>query len=253
MRGLAFQWFDYVLKGKSKPAFLENKINYEVMGANVWKHAPTFEKANNDTLTFFLSGQAEGNAHLLTQEKPTQKSFLNQTVDFSDRNTQNNYFTPVIINDSISVSNGLLFKSEPFEKSFSINGCFLGNLFASINKKDMDVSISFYEQLPNGTYFYLTRYLGRASYAKSNSKRKLLRPNIETPIPFDKVRFVSKQISKGSRLAIVLNVNKHPYEEINYGTGKQVSDETIADAKEPLRIKWFSKSYIKIPVWVDGK
>jgi hypothetical protein len=52
-------------------------------------------------------------------------------------------------------------------------------------------------------------------------------------------------------LAVVLNVNKHPYEEINYGTGKSVSDETIADAKEPLQIKWFNQSYIKVPIWVD--
>jgi uncharacterized protein len=72
-------------------------------------------------------------------------------------------------------------------------------------------------------------------------------------IPFDKTRLVSKQISKGSRLAIILNVNKHPFEEINYGTGKQVSDETIADANEPLQIKWFTDGYIKVPVWIDKK
>jgi predicted acyl esterase len=73
MRGLAFQWFDYVLKEKSKPALLENKINYEVMGANVWKHAPTFEKINNDTLTFFLSGSREEKGHFINSAKTTTK------------------------------------------------------------------------------------------------------------------------------------------------------------------------------------
>jgi putative CocE/NonD family hydrolase len=253
MRELAFQWFDYILKGKNKPEILRDKINYEVMGANVWKHAPTFERANNDTITFFLSDRKEGTGYLLTPEKPWQKNYLRQTADFNDRTTQNNYFTPFIINDSIDVSTGVLFRTKPFEKTFSMNGRFLGSLVTSINKKDMDVSIAFYEQMPNGKYFYLTRYLGRASYAKDNSKRQLLKPNEETKIAFDKTRFVSKQISKGSRLAIILNVNKHPYEEINYGTGKAVSDETIADAKEPLQIKWFIDSYIKVPVWIDKK
>ena len=253
MRGLAFEWFDYILKGAKKPELLGDRINYEVMGANRWRHAATFKKINNDTLTLFLSVQAEGNAHLLMQEKPPQKSFLSQTIDFSDRTTQNNYFTPFIINDSVTVSNGLLFKSKPFEKGLSINGCFLGNLVASINKKDMDVSIAFYEELPDGKFFYLTRYLGRASYASSNTRRQVLTPNVETTIPFDKVRFVSKQISKGSRLVIVLNVNKHPYEEINYGSGKEVSDETIADAGDPLKVKWYSTSYIRVPVWIDEK
>ena len=60
---------------------------------------------------------------------------------------------------------------------------------------------------------------------------------------------VSKQIGKGSCLVIVLNVNKHPFEVINYGTEKELNDETINDAKEPLQVKCHNDSYIKIPVW----
>jgi len=59
---------------------------------------------------------------------------------------------------------------------------------------------------------------------------------------------VSKKIEKGSRLVALLNINKHPFEIVNYGSGKQVSDETINDAGAPLRIKWFNQSFLKIPV-----
>jgi uncharacterized protein len=52
----------------------------------------------------------------------------------------------------------------------------------------------------------------------------------------------------GSRLVLVLSVVKQPDIEINYGTGKDVSDETVADAQEPLRIEWLSDSSINIPV-----
>lgn len=41
----------------------------------------------------------------------------------------------------------------------------------------------------------------------------------------------------GSRLLVTLNVSKNPYTQINYGTGKDVSDENINDAKIPLQIK----------------
>jgi len=34
----------------------------------------------------------------------------------------------------------------------------------------------------------------------------------------------------------------------NYGTGKDVSDESIADAGEPLRVKWHNDSYVNVPV-----
>lgn len=243
MGKLAYEWLDYILKGKPKPEILKDKFNYEVMGANEWKHAPSMQKINNDTLTLYLDHK------VLMNYKPKVIEFERQEVDFKDRVNQNNNFSPLIILDSLDTSNGILYKTEIFENEFSINGSFCGNLFASINKKDMDVSIVLYEQMPNGKYFYLTRYLGRASYAKDNTKRQLLKPNTKQSIPFGTTRFISKKIAKGSRLVISLNINKHPFEIINYGTGKPVANDTIKDAEEPLRIKWYNDSYIKVPIF----
>ena len=79
-------------------------------------------------------------------------------------------------------------------------------------------------------------------------KRELLTPGEKTKIPFDKARMTSKKISKGSRLVVVINGIKEPFTEINYGTGKNVSEEAIADAAQPLMIKWYNDSYINIPV-----
>lgn len=242
MMELAYDWLDYVLKDKPKPEILKDKVNYQVMGTNEWQHAPTMSQMNNDTLTFYL------NQKVLALEKPKKKSVEKQTADFRDRENQNNYYTPEIIFYTLDASNGLVYKTLPFENEFSINGTFSGNLLATINKKDMDVSLALYEQMPDGKFFFLTRYIGRASYAKDNSKRQLLTPGKKESIPFDKTRFVSKKISKGSRLVILLNINKHPFEIINYGSGKPVSAETINDAKEPLQIEWHNDSFIKIPV-----
>lgn len=245
MMNLAYDWLDYVLKGKPKPELLKDKVNYQVMGANEWKHSSALEKMNNDTLTFYLDKTS------LKSAKPKKKEFQKQTVDFKDRENQNNYYTPEIIFDTLDASNGLIFKTDTFQKEFTINGSFSGNLWATINKKDMDVSMALYELMPNGKYFFLTRYVGRASFAKDNAKRQLLRPNKRECIPFSNTRFVSKKINKGSRLVILLNINKHPFEIINYGSGKPVSEETIKDAGEPLQIKWHNDSFIKIPIWKE--
>jgi hypothetical protein len=59
---------------------------------------------------------------------------------------------------------------------------------------------------------------------------------------------MSRQFSAGSRLVIVLTVLKGSDREINYGTGKTVALETIADAKPPLTIKWLRSSYIAVPL-----
>lgn len=243
MMDLAYQWLDYVLKDKPKPEILKDKFNYQVMGSNEWKHAPSLQTINNDTLTFYLHNSE------LTPTRPEVNGFTPQTVDFNDRENQNNYFTPLIVFDSLEASNGLIFTTKPFETTFCINGSFMGNLSVSINKLDMDVSLALYEQMPDGKYFFLTRYVGRASFAKDKSKRQLLHPHQNEHIPFFNTRFVSKKINPGSRLVVLLNINKHPFEIINYGSGKKVADETIHDAAEPLKIEWHNDSFIQIPVW----
>ncbi len=113
----------------------------------------------------------------------------------------------------------------------------------------MDFSVTLYELMPDGKYFYLSYFMGRASYAWDKSKRQLLKSIQIQTIPFTNTYITSKKISNGSRIVIVLNVNKSPDEQINYGTGKEVSDESIEDAKTPLKIKWYTDSFIKIPVY----
>ena len=48
-------WFDHILKGAPKPEILKDRVNYQVMGANVWKHAPTLEAMASSRLRLFLS------------------------------------------------------------------------------------------------------------------------------------------------------------------------------------------------------
>lgn len=244
MGNLAYEWLDWILKDAKKPELLKDKVNYQVMGTNKWKHVSSLEKMSNETLKFYLN-----NNFTLDKKKPKNNLFVKQTIDFKDRENENNYYTPSIIFDTLDVSNGLVFMTKEFEKEFSINGSFTGNLYATINKKDMDISMAFYELMPNGNYFFLTRYVGRASYAKDNSKRQLLKPNEKELISFTNTRLISKKISKGSKLVILLNINKHPFEIINYGSGKDPNEETINDANEPLQIKWHNDSFIKIPIW----
>jgi len=219
------------------------------MGANVWKSASSFEKMNNSFLTFYLTTTKSGDFYSANFKKPNKKEYLSQEVDFADRETSNNnYYPSPIIQKEVSINDGYFFISEPLNEPLIVNGSFLGEIKFSINKKDMDLGVTLYEVTPNGEYFHLSYYIGRASYAKDIEKRQLLEPyKIET-IAFSNTHFISKQLSKGSRLLIALNVNKNPFSQLNYGTGKEVSEETIGDAKEPLKIKWYTDSFVKIPV-----
>jgi len=80
------------------------------------------------------------------------------------------------------------------------------------------------------------------------TRRQLLTPGRRQQLDFRSVRLMSRQLQPGSGLVVVLRVVKERGRQVNYGTGKDVNDETIADAKEPLQIRWFDDSSIAFPV-----
>ena len=55
-------------------------------------------------------------------------------------------------------------------------------------------------------------------------------------------------MAKGSRLLVILNGLKAPFAPVNYGTGKDVSDESITDADAPLQIQWHNDSFVTLPL-----
>ncbi len=249
---ITYQWFDYIFKNGEKPMNLKDKINYQVMGANEWRSAPSIDKMSNESLKLYLTNDPAEDINLLSPEKPSQLTFNYQEVDFANREIWNNdYYPDPIIRDYIDQRNGFNFISEPLEEPIMVNGSFTGELKVSINKQDFDYGVTLYEVMPDGTYFHLSYTIGRASYANDITKRTLLRPNEIEEIPFSNTHLVSKKLSKGSRLLVYINVNKNPFSELNYGTGKVVSEETIKDADEPLKVKWYNDSFVKIPIWRD--
>lgn len=248
---IIFEWFDYIFFKKPKPSILKNRINYQPMGTNTWKSVSTLKEMSNARIRFYPVPSADSSGiGLLSTSKPLTSTALLQTVDFKDRESMNSYYyLNRVIYDSIFPNYGLMLTSEPFKHDIEITGNFTGQLAVTINKRDMDFSVVLFEQTADGKYFYLGYFMGRASYARNMNQRQLLAAGKKQWIPFSNSYMTSKKINSGSRIMAILNVNKSAFEQINYGTGKAVNAETIADAGEPLQIKWHSDSYIDVPVW----
>ncbi|WP_397447559.1 CocE/NonD family hydrolase [Polaribacter sp. R77954] len=247
--GILYQWFDYILKGKEKPSILKDKVNFQVMGTNTWMHKPSLNAMTNDTLQFHLSSE-KGNDFYALKPK-LNSSEISMSVDFKDRKTMNNtdYYPWPLERDQINVKDGLIFKSETLKEDVIINGSFLGNLEFSINKKDVDYSVILYQLTPENKYFHLSYYIGRASYAKDREQRNLLIPSQKNQVSFNNSKLISKKLEKGSRIVVVVNVNKNNNAQINYGTGKDVNKENIKDAEIPLNITFTGNSSISLPIW----
>lgn len=248
---LRYQWFDHVFKGARRPALLRDKVNYQVMGGNKWKHAPSLSAMHNTALRLYFGTQKKAEAYQLSDQSPGANAVIEQTVDFADRSDVDAGFPVQIIDRRLDASNGLVFASTLFAKATEVSGLFRGRLDFAINKRDLDIVMDLYELMPGGEYMQLSAspaYQKRASYAADRSRRQLLTPGKRHSIEFTSERLTSRKMPPGSRLVLVLVVPKNQFQQINYGTGKDVSEESIEDAKEPLRIRWFGSSYVDIPI-----
>ena len=246
---LRYQWFDYVFKGAPKPIILQDRVNYEVTGANLWKHAPSVEAMSASKLRLHLTAVKQGTIYRLSESKPADDEFITQTVNLADRSDIDKRRPGGgVLDKNLDSTNGLVFVSDPFTKRVEMSGLFTGLLDFTTNKKDFDFEIDLYQLTPQGEYLQLAPYWARASYVRDRTERHLLTPGERERLDFSSIRLMSSQFESGSRLVIVLSVIKESGREINYGSGKPVIDETIKDAGTPLEISWYGDSYLDLPL-----
>ena len=246
---LKLEFMDYVLRGKPKPALLKNTINYEVMGANVWRHAPSLGSIHGGVpMRLYFSAQMREGVNSLDNHQPPSNSVVTHEVNLADRVAFHNFhsYPMPIVQPPLSYVTERIFISEPFEAPTVISGSFTGELKLVINKKDFDLGVTVYEAMPDGKLFHLGFALHRASY-QDPTKRKLLSPGKLEDVKFE-TTMVSRQMLPGSRLLVLVDANKNPMAQVNYGTGRDVSDESVKDAGEPLEMEIRSGSYFEVPL-----
>jgi putative CocE/NonD family hydrolase len=266
LRELRYQWFDHVLRGGARPALLQDRVNYEVAGADTWRHAASIPAMSNGTQRYYLNRAATGYAHLLSESRGSEAAFVRQTVDLADRRDAEALAPPradgaaeaatsgapggAASSAALGGRNELVFISEPLAQALEVGGLFSGRLDFLINKRDVDLTIALYERLASGQTVRLFEpaFEFRASNAGDRSRRQLLRAGVRQQLEITSERLASRMLQAGSRLVLVLGVNKRADQEINLGTGRNVRDEYVEYAGAPLEIRWFGGSYIDLPV-----
>lgn len=246
---LRYQWFDSALKQAKPPGLLKDRVNYELMGANEWRHVPTLEAMTTESQRYYLEEDPASDRNRLNPEKIPETKFLPQTFDLTDRSDAKEPVSTEIFNRTLKPRNGELFATEPLQAPLEVSGLLSGRLDFTVNKQDMDLYVSLYEQLQSGEYIELCEpYEFRASYAKDRTKRQLLKAGVRQQVPFHSERLTARRVAAGSRIVVVLGIVKRPDRQINYGTGDDVSEESIEDARIPMKIRWYGGSYVDLPV-----
>jgi len=246
---LRYQWFDYVFKKAPRPDLLRDKVNYEVTGSNAWKHAVSVASMAAGTRRFYLSAAKANVGYRLGDRKDKHEGTTALRVDFANRSDVDRKAVGGGISDKeLDTWNGIEFVSEPLSQPTQMSGLFSGHLDFITNKKDFDFEIDLYELTSHGDYIQLAPYWSRASYVADRSNRHLLAPGKRQRLDFQSNRLMSRQLQEGSRVVAVVTVIKSPDRQINYGSGIDVSAETVRNSGIPLEIRWSSNSYLDLPL-----
>jgi uncharacterized protein len=245
---LRYQWFDYALRGAPRPALLADRVNYQVMGGNCWRHAPSIAAMADNRFRLYLSAARSGERYTLSRTPGVVGTSIPQVVDLADRSDVNRRPVGGLMDTVIDTANAITLMSEPLTEPIEVSGLLSGHLDVIANKRDFDFSITPYELTADGEYFQLAPYTSRASYVLSLQNRHLLTPGQVEQLDFESnLRMISRRVGAGSRVVIVLSIVKNPAQQINYGTGGSVSAESIDDAVDPLSIRWLHDSYVEFP------
>ncbi len=244
---LRYQWFDYLFRGAARPAALQDRINYQVMGADRWRHAGRLADIGQDRRRYFFGKADKDGQYRLQASAAVRRSGIRQRVDFRQRETIEPADPPLIIRNELDTDNAIVFITDAMTAPVELEGRFSGDLHFISNRRDFDFTVSLYQRTPEGEHFELGWFLSRASQLRDRGKRQLLRPGRRERLEFRSDRPVARLLAAGSQLVLVLAINKHSGAQINHGSGKDVSDESIKDADVPLRIQWLGSSSFELP------
>ena len=243
------QWYDWTMKGKTKPDFLKDQVAYYLLaagnsGANgEWKYAPSLEALTANPRTLFLGskgGDANGvfrsGALSETKGEGGADSFTYDPLD-----TRRGESEPIEPNEktanldqhyALSIGqDGLVYHSDVLPNETPLVGSVKLTLWVSIDTPDTDLAADLYEIQPDGTSIPLWSDLRRLRYRESVGQEKLVKSGEIVRCDFAPGLFVARKLAKGSRLRLVISSPNSPAVQKNYNSGGIIAEETARDAR----------------------
>lgn len=238
------QWYAWTLQGGPRPTFLQTHVTYYVMGAEQWRHAvsledvtaclkPLYLQSNTNPNDVLRSGSLMDDSgiesdpdHYIYDPRDIGRAELESTLD------------PVSCVDQrmvyASLGKHLVYHSMPFERDTEVSGFFTLSVWLSIDQSDTDFQAFVYEVHLDGSSVMLTSDCLRARYRESDREERLVRTLEPLRYDFKRFAFVSRRISRGSRLRLVFGPLNSIFSQKNYNSGGVVAEESMQDARSVM-------------------
>jgi uncharacterized protein len=242
VKALHVAWYDWVMKGGARPAFLKDKVTWFTVGLNRWQSAPTLAAATRrrDVLTLVSPGGNPDNlfrAGELSAAKPTRADEDMFRSDPSVIDKADYEMTPgdaVLLEqrDVLAIDgDGLVYQTPVLKEPMILTGRPEARLNLMIDTPDADLWVRLYEVRSDGSSVKLSDDLMRARYRRDPRKPTPVVPGKSELYTFDQFLWLSRKIDAGSRLRLVITgVNSRNWEK-NYNSGGIVAEESGKDAR----------------------
>lgn len=260
MKQVHLEWFDWILKGKKKPALFKKKICYYLMGANEWRWAERLEAPAKNRMNwnlFSVNGRAgdlfhSGDLRLDAPEAEQKPDTLHHDplrVPVKER-----YFSdcfPIVGPEWAQAEDVLIFHTPPLGTDLELRGYARLRLYMEMNVPDCDFEVGLFEVKPGGTVVFLTLDFLRARYRLSLTRPDCVKPGVIERYDFHNFYYFARRLEKGSRLRLVVSCINSSYFEKNHCSGKEVATETAKNVRRALIRLYHDRRYpscLELPV-----
>jgi len=253
MLKLHLEWYTWIMKGGSKPAFLKRRVAYYLLGAERWRYAdslddvtarhhPYYVCSNGNADDVFSGGSLQD---VQASGPPDVYVYDPRACDGADTEAEARADGESLVDQSIVLAlqgKALVYHSPPFSTDVEVAGFFRLTAYISIDCPDTDFYVSVHEICLDGESIRLTTDAMRARYRNGAVTPQLVRD--ETPLcyEFNRFTFIARRISRGHRLRLVLapigRLMAATFWEKNYNGGGDVAAESSKDGR-PVTVRLF--------------
>jgi putative CocE/NonD family hydrolase len=252
---LMLDWYDHFLKGKDNGVAGTPRVDYFLMGADVWKTAPSWPLPTTKPTAYYLSGSggADREGHLVDAPPATDPpdgytydprfpapSLGGHSCCGAQSGPQGPYDqTPVEQRSDV-----LVYSSAPLPHDTEVTGATTVNLWAESSSPDTDFTAKLTVVKPDGEIINLNNGILRTSFRGSLSSPSPSTPN--QPIAYRiQIWPTSYEYRAGDRIRLEISSSDYPQFAPNPNTGEpfgqsantMVANQTILhDAAHPSSI-----------------
>jgi putative CocE/NonD family hydrolase len=257
LKQLHMDWYAWIMQGGPRPAFLQKRVAYYVMGADKWRYTDTLDEITDATGTFYLDstgaalsifasgtlqvqrGQGREDTYVHDPRDPTLSA---PELTCTDALCLRPTFPTDNLTDQAPVYAGegrqLIYHSAPLDQDTEISGFFKLSVWMAIDAPDTDFSVRVYCITPDGSSILLTADTLRARYRQSLREERLIDTQEPLRYDFDHFTFVARLLTKGSRLRLTVGPIHSIHSQKNHQSGGVIGEESMNVAR-PITVKLF--------------